>query len=108
MPSPPRAAGSADRPVDEGPGHAPRWRRAPDALWRRIPAGAVVLARHGDEPLTLNPTAAALWDLLAAPTTVDEATAALAAAYDADPAIVRADVDLVLARLAAAGVAVAA
>lgn len=85
---------------------ARRWRRAPDALWRRTAAGAVVLARHGDAPQVLNPTAAAVWDLLAEPVTVVDAVAALTDAFAADPATVRADVDALVARLAATGLVV--
>jgi hypothetical protein len=91
-----------------GAAAARRWRRAPDALWRATPAGAVVLARHGGEPQALNPTAAAVWDLLTEPITVDGAARVLADAFDADLAEVRADVDALVARFAAAGLAVTA
>lgn len=86
---------------------ATRWVRAPDALWRRLPRSAVLLARHGEEPLTTNLTGAALWDVLAEPHTVDEAARILAGTFGADPARVVRDIAPVIAELAERGLLVA-
>jgi hypothetical protein len=65
-----------------------------------------VLARHGHAPEALNPTATAVWPLLAEPITVDDLVAELTDAFAAHPPTVRADVDALVARLAAGGLVV--
>lgn len=85
-----------------------RWVRAPDALWRRLPHAAVLLARHGEEPITTNVTGAALWDVLAEPRTLDEAAGLLAEAFGAEVREVAADIGPVIDDLAARGLLVEA
>jgi hypothetical protein len=76
--------------------------RAPEVLWR---AGAfgVVLAVPGREPLTLAGTGRALWDALAEPVTPADLVAGLADAFGADPEVVAADIEPVLAELGRVG-----
>jgi hypothetical protein len=76
--------------------------RARQVLWR---AGAfgVVLGVPGGEPVTLTGTGRALWDALARPVTRTELAAELAGVFAADPAVVRTDIEPVLAELGRVG-----
>jgi hypothetical protein len=89
---------TAWRPLPE------HWCRGPGVLWRRSLDAVLVLGPRGDGPLTLAGTATELWDLLAAPTTVEDLVSSLAARHDADPTVVAADLTPVLAELATLGV----
>jgi hypothetical protein len=82
---------------------APRWRRHPAVLWRRSLDAVLLLPEHAAEPVTLEGTGVALWELLAEPATVAQLAAVLAEAHDADPAVVAADIEPVVAQLAALG-----
>lgn len=73
-------------------------------LWRATAAGVVLLAPGDEEPCALSDTGADLWEMLAAPVTVDRAAVALAARYGTDPAQVEADVRPFLADLEQRGV----
>ncbi len=87
-------------PNQPGTEPAPRWRRAPDVLWRSAPAAIVVLARHGDRPVVLGGSGADLWDLLDEPRTVGQLAAALSERYAAPPEVIAADLGGVIAGLA--------
>jgi hypothetical protein len=50
-------------------------------LSRRLTTGALLLAPTAPEPVLLNEEAAAIWDLLDGPTTVDDLVHLLAARY---------------------------
>ena len=78
----------------------PRWRRRPDALWRRSVDAVLVLPAGADEPVTLTGTGPALWELLAEPCTVAQLAAVLADAYDAPIETVEADIAPVVDELA--------
>ena len=69
----------------------PRWRRRPDALWRRSLDAVLVLAAGADEPVPLTGTGPAVWELLAEPCTVPQLAAVLSEGFDAEPATVEAD-----------------
>lgn len=69
-----------------------RYVRAATALWRRTSATVVLLAADDDEVFELAGTAVALWDAMAEPVTLDEATAQLAARFGAPVGAVAADV----------------
>ena len=81
----------------------PRWRRRPDALWRRSVDAVLVLPAGADEPVTLTGTGPALWELLAEPCTVAQLAAVLADAYDAPIETVEADIAPVVDELARVG-----
>jgi len=81
----------------------PRWRRRPDALWRRSLDAVLVLPAGADEPVTLAGTGPALWELLADPCTVPQLAAVLSEGYDAEPATVEADVRPVVDELVRLG-----
>ena len=70
--------------------------RHPQTLWRRVASAVVVLGSDADKPIAIAGPAAELWDLLALPTTLDDAAAQLAATYRAAPADVRRDLEPVL------------
>ncbi|MEJ7846373.1 MAG: PqqD family protein [Acidimicrobiales bacterium] len=76
------------------PGHdgQARYVRAADVLWRRTAATVVLLAADDDEVFELGGTAVALWDALAEPATLEEATAQLAAHYGVAVGVVATDV----------------
>jgi Coenzyme PQQ synthesis protein D (PqqD) len=85
-PRAPRARNAGDRAEE------PRWRRRPDALWRRSLDAVIVLPLGADEPITLTGTGPALWELLSEPCTVPQLAAVLSEAYHEAPATVEADV----------------
>lgn len=84
-----------------GPGVA-WWRRA-DVSWRRSIDAVVLMPAGAKDPAALPGTAAAVWDLLAEPATLDELVSALADAYAVDPAAITGDVVALLERLEALG-----
>ncbi|MFM7061258.1 MAG: PqqD family protein [Actinomycetes bacterium] len=65
--------------------------RAPAVLWRSGPFGRVILAPGDAEPRACSGTAAAVWDALAEPVTLEELAADLAEAFVTDVATVTAD-----------------
>ena len=76
--------------------------RRPDALWRRLTDGVLVLAPDGDgEPLAVLGPAAVVWDLIAEPTPVEEVTSALVGAFGVDESVVARDVSAVIEALEA-------
>jgi hypothetical protein len=80
-----------------------RLARRPDALWRRTAEGVVVLGAGSADVRAVNGPAAALWDLLAAPTELSDAVDSLAASFGADREVVAGDVEDVLATWLADG-----
>lgn len=80
------------------------FRRASDAVWRQSHDGVLVLAAPDHDVVSLTGAAAALWQLLDVPRTVDEAARALAEAYSGAPQQIAADLDPLLADLVARGV----
>jgi hypothetical protein len=77
----------------------PRWRRRPDALWRRSLDAVLVLPVGTDEPVTLAGTGPALWELLAEPCTVAQLAAVLSEAFAAEPTTVVVDIAPVIDEL---------
>lgn len=77
----------------------PTWCRRADTLWRRSADAVVLLPAGADEPVVLPGTAAAVWDLLSVPATLDEIVRTLADAYGAEPSAVGPDVEELLGRL---------
>jgi hypothetical protein len=73
-------------------------------LFRNLPDGVVLLSIDGGDPLFLGGPGALLWSLLAEPTGVEEAAVILADAHQADPEMVRADIEPLLDELARLGV----
>ena len=80
----------------------PRFRRRPDALWRRSLDAVAVLPVDRAEPITLAGTGPEVWHLLADWRTLEELAAMLAAAHDVTPDTVVSDVAPVLDDLVAA------
>jgi len=84
--------------------HAPgavAWSRSASALWRRSLGVTYVLG--GAEVVALEGTAAAAWELLAAPTTTDVLTGSLAELYGEARATIAPEVAGLLERLAVEG-----
>ena len=82
----------------------PRWGRDERTLWRGGPGSFVVVLGPADaEPRSLRGTGAALWATLDRPRTVEEIATRLATEFDADPDVVRSDVEPVIAQLADVG-----
>jgi hypothetical protein len=73
-------------------GSARRFRRRPDVLWRRSLDTVLILPAAADEVITLGATGVDIWELLDTWRTTDALTELLSARYDADPAVVRRDV----------------
>jgi len=80
-----------------------RLHRAPHVLWRRTLDTVLLLPPGIDEPFVLAGTGPALWELLAEPRALDDLVAVLAAAYEADPDVVAADVAPTVDRLTELG-----
>jgi hypothetical protein len=80
-----------------------RYRRRPDALWRRSLDAVVVLPPGTGEPVTLGVTGPEVWELLAEWRTLDDLAALLAELHEADPVAVAADVMPLLDELIALG-----
>lgn len=87
---------------------SPRLVRAPATLWRSGPFGCLLLAPGDDEPRACSGTAAAVWDGLATPVTVEDLAADLAAAFDAEVATVTADIEPLLEAWRASGAVIEA
>jgi hypothetical protein len=82
-------------------GSSPRWRRHPRALWRRSGARVVVLPPAHDEPLLLEGSGSAIWELLESPIDETELIEVLADAAGEDPAEIGPQVRTFLEALAA-------
>lgn len=85
--------------TDSEPGYGHRFVRSDEVLWRRASGAVVLLALHGAEPFELAGTGLALWDVLARPTTIDEASAVLATGFGASVDQVAGDIRPILAEL---------
>jgi hypothetical protein len=77
------------------------WKRRDDACWRRTLDAVILLPKVADEPVMLPDTGAAVWDLLAEPTTLDDLVGTLSDVYSADPQTVERDVGALLLELEA-------
>jgi len=80
---------------------AVRWVRRPFLLSREI-AGIVVLAHpeiDGGDPITITSPGSVVWGLLDTPSTLEELTDLIADGFDADPKVVRSDLEALLAQL---------
>lgn len=81
----------------------PSWQQRRDVLTRRHGEAWLVLPLAADEPMVLEGVGAVVWEACATPTGLAELTAAFAAATDADPDVVAADLQRFLDDLVAAG-----
>jgi Coenzyme PQQ synthesis protein D (PqqD) len=79
------------------------WARDERVLWRAAPGLVVVLGPHAKEPISLRGSAVPLWATLDRPQNVADVVERLAPAFSADPDIIRADIEPVIARLAQVG-----
>ncbi len=77
--------------------------RRPDALWRRLANGVVVLGAEADHARAIFGPPAEVWDLIAKPVVIDEIVDQLATRHGADRAVVAADVRTVIDELAHVG-----
>ena len=82
---------------------ATRWRRRVDVLQRRVADTWVLLAVDGDEPLLLEGTGAAVWELLEEPRELSTLVEAFADATDGSPDTIRDDLTTFLTDLEASG-----
>jgi hypothetical protein len=80
-----------------------RWERDQRALWRKAPGSIIVLGPADPAPVALRGTGVVLWSALERPLSLAELTARLAAEFDVDPQVMRADIEPVITRLAKAG-----
>jgi hypothetical protein len=80
-----------------------RWRRHPQALWRRSGDRVLVLTSGGDGPLLLTGVGCVSWELLASPMAEGELFATLGELYGVDDDRVVGDIVPFLEQLAAAG-----
>ena len=92
-----------DRPAvasDDG------WSASPDVSWLDMPGELILFDAHTDTYHVLNPTAAAIWRLVAEGASVEAAAARLGQGHGVPPAQIAADVRACVADLAARGVLV--
>jgi len=85
-----------------------RYARNPDFIYRKIVDESVLVPFHNnvadmDCIYTLNGMGAFIWDQLAEPATRAQLEQAVLAEYDADPALVVADLDRFLAEMVSIG-----
>jgi len=78
-----------------------RWRRADDAISRRLPDGVLVMSLGAGDPIAVTGPGGALWERLDQPATIDDIITSLARHYDTGEQTVRADVEPLLANLLA-------
>jgi coenzyme PQQ synthesis protein D (PqqD) len=77
-----------------------RWQRNERTLWRAGPEGCLVVFSPTDpRPYVVDGSAAALWDLLHEPHTVEELAAELARAFGVERDVIARDIEPVLAVL---------
>jgi hypothetical protein len=79
------------------------YRRRPEVLWRRSLDAVVLLPPGVAEPVTLAGTGPELWELLAEAHTLEDLAATLGTRHEADPGVVHADLEPIVARLVDAG-----
>lgn len=85
-----------------------RYERNPDFIFRKIVDEAVLVPIRQDVAdmdciYTLNGVGASIWRRLEGPAAVSELLAALEAEYDAEPAVIAADLEAFLGEMAAIG-----
>ena len=80
-----------------------RYRRNDRVLWRRTGDGALLALPDEEGFERLSPSGAAVWELLAEPTTTPEVVAELAELFDASPDTIARDVDALLELLVRRG-----
>ena len=85
-----------------GAGDVPRRRRG--LTVRHHPEGAVIVDADGVEAVSLDDTAAALWELCDGETDVEEITEAVCTVWNVEPEVARRDVRMTLRVLGDAGV----
>jgi hypothetical protein len=78
---------------------ADTFRRSPSVLTRRSLDTVLLLPTGAEDVVTLAGTGIAVWELLDTWRTVEALTELLAPRYEADPAVVRADVGALIASL---------
>lgn len=78
-----------------------RWKRSDRTLWRWTTDGVVLLTPSNAEPVVLNGSGAALWDVLADARTPAEIGEALAPDYGTAPELLAPDIDVFIEQLAA-------
>ena len=100
------AAGLTDASGTEVGG--PRLVRASGVLSRRVAAGVLVLAPGAADAALLAGTGAAVWELLEGKVPLADVVQILAGAYDAEAAMVAADLEPVIAELTERGLVVPA
>jgi hypothetical protein len=76
-----------------------RFVRSNQVLWRRTTNGVVLLPSHETEPFTLSGSGSALWEVLAEPVALDEASQLLAELHGVDADVVANDIAPVLDEL---------
>ena len=82
-----------------------RFRRNGRVLWRRTGDGAILAHVEGDDFERLSPTGAAVWELLAEPTTVEAVSAELAEVFQGTEGTIDGDVATIIDQLVERGLA---
>ncbi len=78
-------------------------RTSPDAIFRALDDGGVLVHLNGNQIFELNATAAHVWPLLAQGASEDAIVSSLIAAFDVDVATAASELRTLLATLAAEG-----
>lgn len=86
-------------PVPDAQSLGPLPRPNPRIAARVIQGEAMLLTPHDSVLHTLNPVATRIWQLLPGHTTLEGLVAALAEEYDAEPTVLREDVQALIAAL---------
>jgi hypothetical protein len=82
---------------------ATRFARGNRVLWRRLPDRLILLHRDHADLVEVSGAGSLLWELFAAPATVEEAAAALADVLAMPPAYVREQIEPVVTELVRRG-----
>jgi coenzyme PQQ synthesis protein D (PqqD) len=80
-----------------------RFRRNGQVLWRRTGDGAILAHVDDDGFERLSPTGAAVWELLAEPTTIETVSAELAEVFEGTEAAIDGDVATIIDQLVERG-----
>ena len=78
---------------------------SPDALVNLVGKESVLLDLKSEHYFGLNETGTRMWNALAETQTIDGACAALSSQYDVDPAVIRQDLEALVAKLVERGLA---
>lgn len=76
-----------------------RYQQNPEIAWRRVDGDVLVVDPGQAQIRQLNATAAAVWEALESPRSIDELVEAVCARFDTTPQVARPDVESFLGEL---------